>query len=1137
MAAFANACLLQPRWAAAALLATTLLACSAPHRPQPILSERCLAVSTAMPITVRIRAPGSGAVRIAVRQRGISLTAALIEGTVSTTTVSPVDRYGEMTFLANFRQARTYTVRILSRDSADIAGEACLSAEQLDDSDTVRLVAERAFAAAGCATHARQWQSAFDDYLLAARGFDHVDRQRSAEARQAMALLAYLQLDRSRDSYALAQRALVDFGPRADPGMRSALTQLQAAIILDSKPAKPDTRRARALQLLDLSGAFARQARFGARELARLTSLRGFVEYVTGDSRVAGEFFAQSTAQCNALRDGECYARARQNGAEIAEESGNNAVALQDYADALQTLSPAVAPGLTADIWDNLGRLQGHLGLFSLGEQSQLNAIRLYAQIDNCYGVRRALSTLGSILVHVGNVDDALVYLNLATAHDCSALLSITREQAQQDFRISKSMDRGFATEGGARAQGRTACANPPAPITLSADGESAVFRALLALSYGATLEADRAVAQRCLAAARAYAVTPRLQLQLANAIGLAYIESVQPARARESFMHALDVADQAALTATHNNRELAYLGLARASLLEHQGTAALGYSMRALLLSTARADVGQVVDALQVLAMSQRAAGERQRAQQTLWTAVNLIEQVPIDDLDAETRTTFLATRHGVFEELTDLLIDNALAGTSDDAAGEQIWAALAVAERGRARGLQYAISQATNGDPLHAHSAAQYRELVSRIAAIAASANTASGWGAAVVQLASLAEEGHEALEPVSAEELVRELARLDATLVEFVTGPNDMFAFVIEGGDIHLVPLGSRKRISTAAADLYAWLHDPEGADEDIRRAARRLAQLVLWPLTKHVRKERLIFIPDDSLHTVPFAVLPWSQEPSSPLVLQHGETSVVPSALFMIRHPDARRARSESPRFELIGDPIFQAAAWRRECSAADVAPSAPASEAARAAPNWTESLPRLPGSRTEVLAIADLARASWPSSHIGIHLGCDATPSVLRAAAGAGADLLHVATHGYVDALRPRLSALALTRESATRSADSVFGLLDILDARASARLVVLSACDTSRGRLLPGEGVLGPAQAFLQSGAASVVASYWRIDDAATAAFMRTFYKYLFTDHLPVATALRRAQLERSSIEGAHNWAGFALFGWPDGAL
>jgi CHAT domain-containing protein len=94
----------------------------------------------------------------------------------------------------------------------------------------------------------------------------------------------------------------------------------------------------------------------------------------------------------------------------------------------------------------------------------------------------------------------------------------------------------------------------------------------------------------------------------------------------------------------------------------------------------------------------------------------------------------------------------------------------------------------------------------------------------------------------------------------------------------------------------------------------------------------------------------------------------------------------------------------------------------------------------------------------------------------------------------------------------------------------------LSACETSRGRLLPGEGVLGPAQAFLASGATAVLASYWRIDDAATASFMQTFYKYLLRERLPAAAALRRAQLEHAATYGAHDWAGFALFGWPDAA-
>jgi CHAT domain-containing protein len=1137
MAAFTVACLSRAHWVAGALLAVLLHGCSASKAPPlPILAERCLDVSQARPLALRVVTPRGGMLWIGVRQRGISLTAKLSNGSASAATLSPVDRYGGMTFLAAYREGRPYTLRILSRDSPDITGQACVSTALIDSSDQVRLAAERAFADGGGATDTRHWQVAFDDYLAAARGFDHVDGARSAEARQAMALLAYRRLDRSRDSYVLAQRALADFGPGADPGTRSALVQLQATIVTESKRGEPDTRRERALQLLDDARALAERARFGARELARVTLLRGFLDYATDKPTAAAGFFTQAAAQCQALRDWECYARARMNGALMAEETSNNAVALQGYADALQTLSPAVAPGLTADIWDNLGRLQGYMGLFSLGEQSQLNAIQLYARIDNCDGVRRALSTLGSIVVHVGNVDDALVYLKLASIHECSALLAQTKEKAPAQFRALTPP--AAAADFAAREPAGAACANLPAPNTLSVDGEIALFRVLLAINFGATLEGDDGVAQRCLAAAAPYAATARQELRLANAMGNAYVRNAQAAQARASFQHALEVADRAGLPANHQNREVAYLGLAQAAALAHRHEESLRYSTHALLLGSTRGDVGQVVDALRVLALSLDEAGERQHAQQTLRIAVNLIEQTPIDDLDADARATYLATQHDVFEELTDLLLTDAPAITTASSASEQAWGAFAAAERGRVRSLQYAASQATSSDPLHvhAHSALQYQELFSRISSAAASTDTASGWSAAVGQLEKLS-VGGQTSEPVSAVNLLPQLDRLGTTLVEFATGRNDLFAFVIDTGDIHVVRLGSRKRINDAAADLYQQLHDPEVADADIQRAARRLAQLALWPLTKYVRREHIIFIADDSLHTVPFAVLPWSQDSNSPLVLEHAESAVVPSALFMMQHRDAQRARGAAPRFELVGDPIFQSAAWRRDCSDGATAPAAGHSAALQPASDWTESLPPLPGSRTEVLAIAELARTSWPASHIGIHLGCKATPAALRDAAGTGTDILHVATHGYVDALRPRLSALALSRESATDSTDGAFSLLDILNVKASARLVVLSACDTSRGRLLPGEGVLGPAQAFLQSGASSVLASYWRIDDAATASFMRSFYKYLLAQRLPAAAALRRAQLEQSKSGSAHNWAGFALFGWPDEAL
>jgi CHAT domain-containing protein len=257
-----------------------------------------------------------------------------------------------------------------------------------------------------------------------------------------------------------------------------------------------------------------------------------------------------------------------------------------------------------------------------------------------------------------------------------------------------------------------------------------------------------------------------------------------------------------------------------------------------------------------------------------------------------------------------------------------------------------------------------------------------------------------------------------------------------------------------------------------------------------------------------------------------LLRHAEITVLPSALFVERRSLDPLRVPRSGRFVLIGDPVIRENIWRRTC-----APSNESRQFAHSPFDWTRSLPSLPGTRAEVLDIAELMRRSHSAASVETLLGCAATPAALRTSV-ADAELLHIATHGLIDARRPRLSALVLTPDSGPLD-DGAVELPDILEMRLHAHLVALSACDTSSGRLLPGEGVLGLAQAFLQSGAESVVASYWRVEDQATAGFMTSFYRHLLIDRLSTTAALRRAQLDASAA-GNYNWAAFAVYGQPD---
>jgi CHAT domain-containing protein len=75
-------------------------------------------------------------------------------------------------------------------------------------------------------------------------------------------------------------------------------------------------------------------------------------------------------------------------------------------------------------------------------------------------------------------------------------------------------------------------------------------------------------------------------------------------------------------------------------------------------------------------------------------------------------------------------------------------------------------------------------------------------------------------------------------------------------------------------------------------------------------------------------------------------------------------------------------------------------------------------------------------------------------------------------------------------------------------------LVVLSACDTGLGHGRYGQGVLGLQRAFHAAGARAVVASLWKVDDAATSVLMELFYTNLWVKKLPKLEALRQAQLD-----------------------
>lgn len=162
----------------------------------------------------------------------------------------------------------------------------------------------------------------------------------------------------------------------------------------------------------------------------------------------------------------------------------------------------------------------------------------------------------------------------------------------------------------------------------------------------------------------------------------------------------------------------------------------------------------------------------------------------------------------------------------------------------------------------------------------------------------------------------------------------------------------------------------------------------------------------------------------------------------------------------------------------------------------------------------------------------IYLGGAATKQAVREVTrDAECRFFHVATHGYLDPDKPEASGLVFSRTALDD--DAVWTVDEILESHISCDLVVLSACQTGRGRVLRGEGVIGLTRAFAYAGAASVCTSLWNVSDESTALLMSEFYHLLkgATDKGRALTEAQEATMADDRFSHPFFWAPFVLVG------
>ena len=117
--------------------------------------------------------------------------------------------------------------------------------------------------------------------------------------------------------------------------------------------------------------------------------------------------------------------------------------------------------------------------------------------------------------------------------------------------------------------------------------------------------------------------------------------------------------------------------------------------------------------------------------------------------------------------------------------------------------------------------------------------------------------------------------------------------------------------------------------------------------------------------------------------------------------------------------------------------------------------------------------------------------------------------------------------------------DSALLLSDLIyESIPATRLIVLSACETGRGKLYLGEGVFSFSRGFAALGIPSSVTNLWQVDNESTYRLTELFYKWLAKE-LPADVALQKAKLEfiktaNREKQLPYYWAAPVLTGMSD---
>ena len=387
-------------------------------------------------------------------------------------------------------------------------------------------------------------------------------------------------------------------------------------------------------------------------------------------------------------------------------------------------------------------------------------------------------------------------------------------------------------------------------------------------------------------------------------------------------------------------------------------------------------------------------------------------------------------------------------------------------------------------------------------------------------------------------------------DTVLVEYSLGEQRSYLWIVGKDGFQSFVLPKRAEIEAQARIFYETLNQtPEVSDnrradkkvktkpvaeKDSAAESEKLSRMLLIENLAKLPAKRLVFVADGALNLIPPASLTFfdAANKKQSFLAEKFDTVQLPSltTLHVLREKGIKTFAPQN--LAIIADPVFSPTDNRLAKNIRQKSkPNSLSADLSATLRDFSlTSLSRLPFTRIEAEKIAENAPA-------GTNLNLDFKASRERLLNGEfdRFDILHFATHGFLNNRHPELSGLVLSLVDEKGNQQNGFlRTQDLYLLGIKPQMVVLSACQTGLGKQVENEGLIGLTRGFLANGTPRVIASFWKVDDTATAELMSRFYRAMLKENQSPSTALRTAQNELRQILRFSNprfWAGFTLTG------